>query len=102
MIVDLPEGTSVEVFDLVLVTRLRARRDDLRRQIAALTKDEREMEQGMQEFCVHAQITTGTYTFGGDSYSQTWCEGPTYKCEDCGLYERGYDGVLAKVHRRSR
>ena len=59
----------------------------------------RERLRKIQESCNHdSGIERGTYTFDHNSYSQTWNEGPTRTCRDCGLHEEGYSGILFKKY----
>ena len=80
-----------------LFEALKKKADELQQQIGVLQKERSELVDGMRAVCEHGTITKGTFTYNHDSYSQTWSEGPTYTCEDCGRFEKGWDGVLDKL-----
>lgn len=89
-------------FDRRLFAALLARRSDLDNQIKSLASERDEIVAGMQSICPHTNINLGTFTYGHDSSSQTWSEGTTYTCYDCGARDDGGGPVCDAHWKRNR
>lgn len=85
-------------FEANLLEKLKLKERELSEDISRLCLERDNIREGIKSLCMHHKIKLGSYTFDHDSYSQTYSEGTTYQCEECGLYEKGRSGVLSKSY----
>ena len=83
-----------------VLDKLKIKEVELRNQLRNLEAELDKVCDSIKDLCKHSSIRKGHYTFNHNDYSQTWSEGSTYECLDCGKYENGHSGILSDLYRR--